>query len=380
MSDNGTGQDVAVDGIDGESITGRESRRERARRGVIGGVVVLVVAALAVVVGMAASGQLALPGGSLRGSGASEGAAPSEGSPEEEQRTLDVIRELPTEWEVQEYQGLRFAVPGEWVESDASRAPSTVVLADEAGAGWLGLHATTSTQDPDDEFGYGYVFDPPSGADRAGAELDQGNETLHAWIEVRRAGGRTYSMDVLVPAGEDGERIVRTIAGNVEFTAEADHLPAYADLEDAQPLLDGTPEAPEDWVEAGAQGFRLKVPPEWDDVGDEFEVIRYAAGDAQPEGGMQAWIEEPGLPGEGEIHVGAYRLDIPDVGQAVIRLNDAPHLPARLGETRSSEFSAHAEVRLADNTYLWVTSHGPTGPGSAERFWQMLGSLELVAD
>jgi len=41
-------------------------------------------------------------------------------------------------------------------------------------------------------------------------------------------------------------------------------------------------------------------------------------------------------------------------------------------------FSAHSEIRLADGSHLMVGYDGGSGPEFEERFWQILGSLEIA--
>jgi hypothetical protein len=245
---------------------------------------------------------------------------------------------------------------------------------DAAGEFRLKVTAHSSTFDSDEEYSYMYVFEPPPGADRAGAELTPDGGTLTAWLEVRKAGGRTYSIDMQVPAGEDGERMVNTVAGNLEFTAEADDLPSYADLADARPLIDDAPEIPEDWVVVEGSGFSLRVPPQWADPGatQDGEVLLNSPSGDGPDEHVDAWLVEPGVTGFDEIPVGAYRLDLPGADQATVRLSDA----TEYGE--ADLFSANAEIRLADGSHLMVGYDGGAGPEFEERFWQILGSLEIA--
>jgi hypothetical protein len=291
--------------------------------------------------------------------------------PESEQRRLDVIQELPSGWKVREYRGLKFAAPGDWAEHDSGRNADAPALSmdDEAGMARLEVTAVPSTLDPDGEFGYTYLFDPPPGADRAGVELDSESESFNAWIEVRKAGGRTYSIELRVPDGAEGERMVRAFAGNLEFTAEADDLPSYEDLTDAQPFVDDAPEIPGDWVVADGGRFRLRVPPDWADPGatSEGEILL-----SSPSGeSVSAYLVEPGVTGIGEIPITGYRLDIPGAERTAVRRGD--HSASGEPDT----FIAHADVGLADGWYLLVRYDGPAGPESEERFWQLLSTLEL---
>ncbi|MFI6426119.1 hypothetical protein [Promicromonospora sp. NPDC050880] len=293
--------------------------------------------------------------------------------------TLDVVEEHPADWTVQEHQGLRFATPGDWVEDalSASREDNWPTVSIDDPDGRLRLQVTTlaTTQDPDGEFGYTYAMEPPSGADRAGAELDPQDGTLHAWIEVRRAGGRTYSIDVYAPDDTGGDRVVRTIAGSLEFTPEAADLPSYGDLTDARPLVDDAPAIPEDWVVVSdAPGLRLRVPSDWvDQSGGDGTVVRTAP-QGDPGEGLNAWIEEPGLAGNGEIPVGGYRLDVPGAERATVRMTDY----TAYGEAEAAAFNARAEVRLPDGRFVQLTYDGP--PHSGDRFWQILGTLEVGTD
>ncbi|MEU4388877.1 hypothetical protein [Promicromonospora sp. NPDC023805] len=305
--------------------------------------------------------------------------------PEDEQPVLDVVEELPSGWETQEHQGLKFAVPEDWVEDDTSAARDArwpaVSMNDAAGEFRLKVTTLSSTFDSDEDHSYMYVFEPPPGADRAGAELTPDGGTLTAWLEVRKAGGRTYSINMQVPEGEDGERMVNTVAGNLEFTAEADDLPSYQDLADAQPFIDDAPEIPGDWVVAEGSGFSLRVPPDWADpgAGQDGGVMLNAPSDpsdAGPGESVDAWLVEPGVTGFDEIPIGGYRLDIPGADQAVVRMGDY----TEYGEVEANAFNAHAEIRLADGSHLTVGYDGGAGPEFEERFWQILGSLEITTD
>ncbi|WP_454852954.1 hypothetical protein [Promicromonospora soli] len=298
--------------------------------------------------------------------------------PEDEQPELDVVEGLPSGWDVQEHQGLRFAVPEDWVEDDTSAARDArwpaVSMNDAAGEFRLKVTALSSTFDSDEDHSYMYVFEPPPGADRAGAELTPDGGTLTAWLEVRKAGGRTYSIDLQVPEGEDGDRVVSTVAGSLEFTAEAEDLPAYADLADARPLIDAAPEIPEDWVVVEGSGFSLRVPPDWADPGatQDGEVLLNSQSGTGPDEHVDASLVEPGVTGFDEIPIGGYRLDIPGADQAVVRMGDY----TEYGE--ADAFNAHAEIRLADGSHLMVGYDGGAGPEFEERFWQILGSLEIA--
>jgi hypothetical protein len=298
--------------------------------------------------------------------------------PEDEQPVLDVVEELPSGWKIQEHQGLTFAVPEDWVEDDTSVARDSrwpaVSMNDAAGEFRLKVTTLSSTFDSDEDHSYMYVFEPPPGADRAGAELTPNGGTLTAWLEVRKAGGRTYSIDMQVPEGEDGERLVSTVAGSLEFTAEADDVPSYADLADARPLIDDAPEIPEDWVVVEGSGFSLRVPPGWADPGatQDGEIMLNAPSDAGPDESVDAMLVEPGVTGFDEIPVGGYRLDIPGADQATIRMGDY----TEYGEL--GVFSAHTEIRLADGSHLMVGYDGGAGPEFEERFRQILGSLEIA--
>lgn len=291
--------------------------------------------------------------------------------PEEEQKRLDVIRELPSGWKVLDYRGLKFAAPGDWAEDDGGRDADLTALSmkDAAGVSRLEVAAVPSPLHSDEESGYMYLFDPPPGADRAGVEMNPQDGTIEAWIEVRKAGGRTYSIELRVPDDAEGERIVRAFAGNLEFTAEAGELPSYEDLTDAQPLVDDAPEIPEDWVVADGGRFRLSVPPDWADPGatsDGEILLNSSSGES-----LSAYLVEPGVTGMGEIPITGYRLDIPGAERTSIRRTDYA------GPGEPDTFVAHADVRLADGWYLDLRYDGPAGPESEERFWQLLSTLEL---
>ncbi|WP_036970386.1 hypothetical protein [Promicromonospora kroppenstedtii] len=290
---------------------------------------------------------------------------------------LDVIEEHPADWAVQEHQGLSFAIPGDWVEDDLSAAREgnwpTVSMDDADGE--LRLQVTTSGASlvPDDEFGHTYEMALPPGADRAGAELDPQDGTLHAFIEVRRAEGRTYTIDVYVPEGADGDRVVSTIAGSLEFTAEAEDLPSYEDLPDGRALVDAAPPVPEDWVVVSdLPDVRLRVPADWTSLGEDGELVREAPGDEYE--GVGVSVEEAGILGNGDIPVGGYRIDVPGAEQATVRMTDY----TAYGEEEAAAFNARVEVELPDGRFVQLGYDGP--PGSDDRFWQMLGTLEVVTD
>lgn len=290
---------------------------------------------------------------------------------------LDVIEEHPADWAVHEHQGLSFAVPGDWVEDElsATREDNRPTVSVDDADGELRLQVTTSgvSSVPDEEFGYAYGLELPPGADRAGAELDPQDGTLHAFIEVRRAEGRTYSIDVYVPEGADGDQVVSTIAGSLEFTPEAGDLPAYEDLIDAQALVDAAPAVPQDWVVVSdLPDLRLRVPADWVGVGEDGELVREAPGDEYE--GVGASIEEAGILGNGDIPVGGYRLDVPGAERVTVRMTDY----TAYGEDEAAAFNARAEVELPDGRFVQLTYDGP--PDSGERFWQMLGTLEVGTD
>jgi hypothetical protein len=297
---------------------------------------------------------------------------------EDERQTLDVILDLPADWQVQEHQGLRFGVPGDWVEDDVSAARddrwADLSMNDAAGEFRMQVSAVPIPQEPDEDFGYSTdIVEPPPGADRMGVEMDAQEDELRASIEVRREGGRAYYIDLRLPPGEDSDRVVRTIAGNLEFTTEADEVPSYEDLEDARTLVDDAPGVPENWVTVDGQGFSLRVPPDWaapDDTEDDEIVLDSPAGD-EPGESLNASVVEAGVTGYGAIPIGGYRLDVPGAEQTVIRMGDY----TAYGE--GELFSAFVEATLADGSHLTLGYDGP-GAESEERFWQILGTLEVV--
>ena len=192
-------------------------------------------------------------------------------------------------------------------------------------------------------------------------------------IEVRRAEGRTYTIDVYVPESVDGDQVVSTIAGSLEFTPEADDLPAYEELIDAQALVDAAPAVPQDWVVVSdLPDLRLRVPADWVGVGEDGELVREALGDEYE--GVGASIEEAGILGNGEIPVGGYRLDVPGAERTTVRMTDY----TAYGEDEAAAFNARAEVELSDGRFVQLTYDGP--PDSGERFWQVLGTLEVGTD
>ncbi len=290
---------------------------------------------------------------------------------------LDVIEERPADWAVQEHQGLSFAVPGDWVEDDlsASREDNWATVSMDDADGELRLQVTTAGETQDD-FGHAYGMALPPGADRAGAELDPQDGTLHALVEVRRAEGRTYLIDVYVPEGADGDRVVSTIAGSLEFTAEADDLPSYEDLLDGKALVDDAPAVPQDWVMVSGlpdlPELRLRVPADWVDVGEDGELVREAPGSEFESVG--ASVEEAGILGNGDIPVGGYRIDVPGAERTTVRMTDY----TAYGEEEAAAFNAQVEVELPDGRFVQLGYDGP--PGSDDRFWQMLGTLEVGTD
>jgi hypothetical protein len=141
-------------------------------------------------------------------------------------------------------------------------------------------------------------------------------------------------------------------------------------------LIDDAPEIPEDWVVVEGSGFSLRVPPSWADPGatQDGQILLNAPSDGGPDESVDATLMEPGVTGFDEIPVGGYRLDIPGADQATIRMGDY----TEYGET--DLFSAHAEIRLADGSHLMVGYDGGADPEFEERFWQILGGLEITTD
>lgn len=202
-SEDAAGQVGSVEDADGAALEARMIRRQRARRGVLGGVVVLVLLALVTVVALVAGGKQLLPAG------------------------WGTSGDAPDSWTEVSEAGLTLAVPQgfEWFE--------------EMGVGWA------VEPEQDEEFGeYSAVFVQPwplsdestmpeTYGDAVEADVPGAASAEYAWtadglgdlegaLDVELESGRTVRLMIILAGVPDPEEMFEQLVGTVQVDPSFD--------------------------------------------------------------------------------------------------------------------------------------------------------------
>lgn len=284
--------------------------------------------------------------------------------------------EPPAGWARSELHGLTYAAPGDWapVGAQGDEHPSdTVLLRRPDGTAELEIAVADRLENTESladiaSFPNFYRFELAD-ADASTVLVERFDGEYRAYAEVRRAGGRSYTVNLSGYAGAgnlDGE--LTAILGGLGFGPGAtEGAPGYEALDPAEPLLQ---DPPADWEPATFEGIRLALPPglrsdegSWgvwsSDSPDTWEDLSFELWDAEAYDQPVA-LEERGYRYEPR---GTTR------GTVTVGTDDQTGEPTFLGR---ATFHLTADGRKA------FTVRYEGAGATEERWWQILASLDAA--
>ncbi|MBL0884909.1 hypothetical protein [Myceligenerans indicum] len=287
--------------------------------------------------------------------------------------------DVPASWRQAEFHGLEYAVPGEWDAGPGEEDPGdTLRLARPDGTVELRLELTDQLMYRDNaemaaeyaELGEDlpyYRFDL-EGADVSQVLVERSDGQDQAYIEVRRAGGLGYKVNLFADHGTTNfdDVLARTLGG-LGLTAGSNDGTTVSDgLDPATPLLQ---DPPSDWRPVTFEGLRMRLPAEltsdegtwgmWDNNSEgSWEDLSIGLWD------LEAYDQPFDLDESG------YGYEPPGTVRGVVTVGTDPE---------SGEY-------FAGDATFWLTADGRKsfeisykGPGATEeRWWQILASLDAT--
>ncbi|MEV0950986.1 hypothetical protein [Promicromonospora sp. NPDC050249] len=283
--------------------------------------------------------------------------------------------DAPESWAGAEFHGLTYAAPGDWTAVDgegAEHPADTLLLRRPDGKAELQL----AVADRLENFESGGALDLPglyrfelADADVSIVRTERFDGEYRAYIEVRRADGRSYMVNLSgYPGAGDLEDDLAALLGSLGFTEESkEGATAYDKLDSADPLLQ---DPPSDWRPETFEGIRLKLPPElksdegtwgiWtSDSDDTWEELLITPWD------MEAYDQPLGLDENG------YRYEPPGTARGVATVGTSTDTGEPLFLGRSAFYLT------PDGRNAFEVRYEGSG-ATEERWWQILASLDAT--
>ena len=292
--------------------------------------------------------------------------------------------EVPASWRQAEFHGLEYAVPGDWeavgdpgVEENPGE---TLVLKRPDGKVELQMELTEHLMYLENaqmaaeyaELGEGlpdyYRFELAD-SDVSQVRVERFDGEYQAYIEVRRAGGRGYIVNLFGrPGAGDLDDDLAATLGSLGLTAASkEGATAYDELDPVEPQLQ---DPPSDWEPVAFEGLHLRLPPElrsdegtwgiWtSDSPDSWESLSIALWDREA-------YEQPV-----DLEENGYRYEPPGTARGVATIETST-------ETGEPTFLGRATFWLtADGRKSFeVRYEGSTA--TEERWLQILASLDAT--
>jgi hypothetical protein len=288
--------------------------------------------------------------------------------------------EVPASWREAEFHGLQYALPGDWdTGPSAENVGRTQVLKRPDGRVELRMELTdhltyldnarmaAEYAETGDELGDYYRFDL-AGSDVAQVRIERFDGQYQAYIEVRRAGGRGYMVNLFGrPGADDLDDDLAALLGSLGFTAASkDGATAYGDLDPADPLLQDTPP---DWEPVTFEGLEMSLPQELRSDGGSWGIWSSDSPDSWADLSISLWdleaYEQPI-----DLDESGYRYEPPGTTRGVVTVG----MDTETGEG----FLGQATFWLtADGRKSFQVTYAGLG-ATEERWWQILASLDAA--
>jgi hypothetical protein len=299
--------------------------------------------------------------------------------PEEDLPLLEA-GEVPASWRQAEFNGLEYAAPEDWTAAgglDLENPGDTLILERPDGKVELQMELTDHLMYLDnaqmaaeyaelgDELGDYYRFDLAD-ADVAQVRIERFDGEYQAYIEVRRAGGRGYMVNLFGrPGAGDLDDDLAAVLGSLGFTAASkEGATAYDELDPADALLRDTPS---DWEAETFEGLEMRLPQGLESGEGTWGIWNSDSEDSWEDLSISLWdleaYEQPF-----DLDESGYRYEPPGTTRGVVTVGIDPET----GDT----FLGHATFWLtADGRKSFEVSYAGSG-ATEERWWQILASLD----
>lgn len=300
--------------------------------------------------------------------------------PQEDLPLLEVGA-VPASWREVEFHGLEYAVPGDWeavgLPGVEENPGDTLVLERPDGKVELQLEATDQLMyvenaqmaaeyaELGEELPY-YRFELAD-ADVSQVRIERFDGEYQAYIEVRRAGGRGYMVNLSGrPGAGDLDDDLAAILGSLGFTGESkDGATAYDKLDPADPLLQDPPSG---WRPETFEGVDLTLPPELKSAEGTWGIWTTDPADTWEELSISLWDMEA-YDQPLDLAENGYRYEPPGTARGVATVETST-------ETGEPTFLGRATFYLtADGRNAFEVRYEGSG-ATEERWWQILASLD----
>jgi hypothetical protein len=313
--------------------------------------------------------------------------------PEYEPETLPMIPQedlplleagdVPASWRPAEFHGLEYAVPGNWeavgAPGVAENPGDTLILERPDGKVELQMELTDQLMYLDnaqmaaeyaelgEELPY-YRFELAD-ADVSQVRIERFDGEYQAYIEVRRAGGRGYMVNLFGrPGAGDLDDDLAAMLGSLGFTGESkDGATAYDELDPADPLLQ---DPPSDWRSETFEGLHLMLPPELKSEEGTWGIWNSSSTDSWEDLSITLWdMEASDQPLA--LEENGYRYEPPGTARGVATVGTSTETGEPLFLGRSTFYLT------ADGRNAFEVRYEGSG-ATEERWWQILASLDAT--
>jgi hypothetical protein len=283
--------------------------------------------------------------------------------------------DVPQSWEQAEFHGLTYAAPEDWTAvggQDAEHPADTLLLQRPDGSAEVQLSVTDRLENHESggdlELPDFYRFELAD-ADVSTVLIERFDGEYRAYIEVRRAGGRSYMVNLFgYPGAGDLDDHLAATLGSLGFTtASKAGATAYDDLDPVGPLL---PDPPPGWEPVTFEGLHLRLPEELKSEDGTWGIWNSSSADSWEELSISLWdLEAHDQPVD--LDENGYRYEPPGTarGTAAVETSTETGEPTVLGR---ATFHLTADGRKAFEVRY-------EGPGATEeRWWQIVASLDAA--
>lgn len=289
--------------------------------------------------------------------------------------------EVPASWRQAEFHGLEYAVPGDWTAAgvlDVENPGDRLILKRPDGKVELQMELTEHLMyienaqmaaeyaELGEDLPY-YRFDL-AGADVSQVRIERFDGEYQAYIEVRRAGGRGYMVNLFGRPGAKGlDDDLAAVLGSLGFTAASqDGATAYDNLDPADPLLQ---DPPSDWEPVTFEGLEMRLPQELKSEEGTWGIWNSSSEDSWEDLSIVLWdleaYEKPF-----DLDESGYRYEPSGTMRGVVTVGT----DAETGE----DFLGRATFWLtADGRKSFEVRYEGSG-ATEERWWQILASLDAT--
>lgn len=287
--------------------------------------------------------------------------------------------EVPASWRQAEFHGLRYAVPEDWEAGPGAENPGdTLILKRPDGKVELRMELTDHLMYLDnaeiaaeyaelgEDFGDYYRFDLAD-ADVSQVLIERFDGEYQAYIEVRRAGGKGYQVNLFGSGAGDLDGDLAATLGSLGFTAaSADDATAYDELDSADPLLR---DPSSEWEPVTFEGLEMRLPQELKSEDGTWGIWNSRSADSWEDLSIALW-DQDAYDEPFDLRESGYRYEPPGTVRGVVTVGT----DAETGE------------HFLGRATFWLTVDGRKsfdisyeGPGATEeRWWQMLASLDAA--